>query len=72
MSVSALATLMVICLTATVAVVAADLILIWPTVTGKTSARAGSLMLVAALWLGVAIYWLRLLAIKLRALPRDP
>jgi hypothetical protein len=72
MSVSALATLMVICLTATVAVVAADLILIWPTVTGKTSARAGSLMLVAALWLGVAIYWLRLLAIKWRALPRDP
>ena len=67
MSVSALVTLMVICLTAAAGAVAVDLILIWPVAPDKVSARTVELMLVSALWLGVAIYWLRLLASRSHA-----
>jgi hypothetical protein len=72
MSVSALVTLVVMCLAAAAGIVAADLILIWPVAADKVTPRTVSLMLVSALWLGVAIYWLRLLAIKLHALRRNP
>jgi hypothetical protein len=58
MSVSALVSFMVICLTAAVGVVAAF--------------RTLAISVVFAVWLGAAIYWLRLLAIKLHALRRDP
>jgi hypothetical protein len=58
MSVGALVSFMVICLTAAVGVVAA--------------LQTFAIIVVFAVWLGVAIYWLRLLAIKLHALRRDP
>jgi hypothetical protein len=64
MSVSALVTLMVICTIVAVGVIVADL--------DKASGRTVSLLVFSAVWLGAAVYWLRLLAIKLHARRHDP
>jgi hypothetical protein len=74
MSVGALVTLAVICLSAAVGVVVAGLILFEPGSIDKVPAilRTVALTVVFALWIGAGIYWLRLLTIKSRGLRQHP